>query len=67
MAAAGVQEKVSDFHRLSDRVLAGNPADDFARMEKAKRNQAYLEMLDRSFAQAKAGKLQYHDLIEVDE
>lgn len=39
----------------------------YEELERAQRNAEYLAKIDRGLEQKKAGKLQYHDLIEVDE
>lgn len=39
----------------------------YEELERAQRNADYLAKLDRGFEQMKAGKLQYHELLEVDE
>ena len=39
----------------------------YQEMEKAQRNAEYLKKIDRGIEQMRAGKLQYHELVEVDE
>ncbi len=39
----------------------------YEELERAQRNADYLAKLDRGFEQMKAGKLQYHELLEADE
>ena len=39
----------------------------YEELERAQRNADYLAKLDRGLEQMKAGTLQYHELIEVDE
>lgn len=38
----------------------------YEELERAQRNVEYLAKIDRGFEQIKSGKLQHHDLIEVD-
>ena len=39
----------------------------YEELERAQRNAEYLAKIDRGIEQMQAGKLQYHDLVEVDE
>ena len=70
-----------NFKAICDRVFGGEPLivsrpknenivmiseRQYEELQKARRNAEYLAKLDRGIEQMNSGKLQYHDLIEVD-
>ncbi len=80
MVTANSADITSDVRRFFDTVFNGEPVNvpgtngdaviisksDYEEYAKMKRNAAYLAKIDRGIEQMKSGKLQYHELVEVD-